>query len=98
MNQVVREGLFKKSKEKTPKLKETLITKSENRPLAEYKETLYTGNPKLKQEVYAFSNQKIWRDIQTIEKNIDNIHITTARKPSNELDRVVDRLIEKKKK
>jgi hypothetical protein len=98
MNQVVREGLFNKLKEKTPKSKKTLITKSENRPLAEYKETLYTGSPKSKQEAYAFSNQRTWRDIQTIEKNIDNIHITNARKPLNELDKVVDRLIEKKKK
>jgi len=95
---VVRERIIGKFKDKTQRTKESFITKTENKPLAEYKETLCSESPKSKTEVYAFSNHRIWRDIQSIEKNIDNIHITNARKSSNELDKVVDRLIEKKKK
>jgi hypothetical protein len=95
---VVKGRLFNKSKEKIPKSEEKTLKKIENKPLTEYKETLYSGSPKSKKEAYAFSNQSMWRDIQAIEKNIDSIHITNAKKPTNELDRVVDMLIAKKKK
>jgi len=95
---MVRGRLFGKSKEKNLESTELSITKTENKPLAEYKETFYTDTPKSKKEAYAFSNQRIWRDVQAIEKNIDIIHITRAKKPTNELDRVVDRIIAKKKK
>jgi hypothetical protein len=94
---VVKGKLFSKSKE-IPEPEEIKLTKLEYKPLAEYKETLYSGTPKSKKEAYAFSNQRMWRDIQSIEKNIDSIHITNAKKPTNELDKVVDRLIAKKKK
>jgi hypothetical protein len=95
---MVRGRLFSKSKKENIESKYTTINDIEKKPLAEYKETLYTGAPKCKKEAYAFSNQRIWRDVQTIEKNIDIIHITRAKKPVNDLDRVVDRIIAKKKK
>ena len=95
---MVKGKLFSKSKERIPEFKDIKLTKTEHEPLAEYKETLYSGAPKSKKEAYAFSNQSMWKDIQAIEKNIDSIHITNAKKPTNELDRIVDILIAKKKK
>ena len=95
---MVKKRLLNKFKEKTTESKEKLITKTEDKPLTEYKEILYSSNSKSKKEAYAFSDQRMWRDIQAIEKNVDNIHINLAKKPSSELERIVDRLIEKKKK
>ena len=95
---MVRGRLISKLKKETNESKYITINKKEKKPLAEYKETLYTGTPRSRKEAYAFSNQRIWRDVPAIEKNIDIIHITRAKKPSNELDRVVDRIISKKKK
>ena len=95
---MVKWRVFSKSKEKIPDIKEISITKTDEKPLAEYKETLYTDYPKSKKQAYAFSNQTAWRDVQAIEKNIDTIHITNAKKPTNELDKIVDRIIAKKKK
>jgi len=95
---MVRGRLLGKSKKETIESKYTTIDNIEKKPLAEYKETLYTGAPRSKKEAYAFSDQRIWRDVQAIEKNIDVIHITKANKSTNELDRVVDRIIAKKKK
>lgn len=95
---MVKEKLFNRFKKIDPENKEIMKTKTQDVPLAEYKETLYTSDTKSKKQAYAFSNQIIWRDIQKIEKNVDMIHITSAKKPSNELDKVIDRLIAKKKK
>jgi len=95
---MVRGRLISKSKKKIIESKYTAKNDEEKKPLAEYKETFHTGVPASKKEAYAFSNQRIWRDVQTIEKNVDIIHITRAKKPTNELDRVVDRIIAKKKK
>ncbi len=95
---MVKWRVFSKSKKEIPNTKELIITKNEDKPLTEYKETLYTDYPKSKKQAYAFSNQASWRDVQAIEKNIDTIHITNAKKPTNELDKIVDRIIAKKKK
>jgi predicted HAD superfamily phosphohydrolase YqeG len=95
---VVKWRVFRKSKKEIPNSKELIITKNDDKPLTEYKETLYTDYPKSKKQAYAFSNQTSWRDVQAIEKNIDIIHITNAEKPTNELDKIVDRIIAKKKK
>ncbi|MDH7506460.1 MAG: hypothetical protein QHH15_01560 [Candidatus Thermoplasmatota archaeon] len=95
---MVKEKLFSKFKKKVPEPKEMLKTKTQSEPLAEYNDILYTANHKSKKQSYAFSDQMLWRDIHAIEKSIDTIHITSVKKPSNELDKIVDRLIEKKKK
>lgn len=94
----MRGRVLNKLKEKIPESNERIIEKMENRPIAEYKETLYTDSYKPKKETYAFSNQTMWRNVQAIEKNVDTIHITNASKPSNDLDKIVDRIIAKKKK
>ena len=95
---MVKRRVLSKLKEKAPESNEELLVKTENKPLVEYKETLYSDNAKPKKEEHSYSNQIIYRDIYSIEKNVDNIHIASAKKPSNELDRVVDRLLAKKKK
>jgi hypothetical protein len=95
---VVKGRVLNKLKKKIPESNEKIIEKIENRPITEYKETLYTDSYKPKKETYAFSNQSMWRNIQAIEKNVDTIHITNATKPSNDLDKIVDRIIAKKKK
>jgi len=79
------------NKEKTIEEQET-----GEKPLAEYKETLHTGS-KSKKTSNTVPNQAVWRDVNAIEDKVDNLHITRAKKPVTELDRKVDRLVEKRK-
>jgi len=70
-------------------------------PIAEYRETLETGTTKSKTTAVKTttpSEQRIWRDVDSIEENIDNLHIQKAKKPVTELDKKVDGIIEKRKK
>jgi len=74
--------------------------KSGDKPLAEYSETLETVSTSKKKTVKntpAPSDQRIWRDVNTIEEKVDNLHISRAQKPVTEIDKRVDKLIEKKK-
>ena len=64
--------------------------------LAEHHETLKTGVATSKKS--KTEDQSVWRDVNTIEEKIDNLHITRAKKPVNELDKTVDRVLEKQKK
>ena len=60
----------------------------------EYRDTLYSGTSTSKQEsTYSTSEQRHWRDLESIEKNIDNLHITKARKPHTDVEKSVDTLI-----
>jgi hypothetical protein len=101
-------NLFKKSKSEneinaTEETKETITVKQEpeqdDKPLAEYTETLYTGtNSSKKTSSEGSSNeQRYWRDVDSIEKKVDKIHITQAQKPKTSVDKTVDLLIEKNK-
>ena len=70
-------------------------------PIAEYRETLETGKTTSKtttKKTTVPSKQRIWRDVDSIEGNIDNLHIKKAKKPVTELDKKVDGIIEKRKK
>ena len=70
-------------------------------PIAEYHETLQTGTTTSKTTTVKTttpSEQRIWRDVDAIEENIDNIHMQKAKKPVTELDKKVDGIIEKRKK
>ncbi len=72
---------------------------SKDEPLVEYSETLETGKPtSQKSGTTTTSDQRVWRDVKGIEGTVDNLHITRAQKPVTELDKKVDKLIEKKKK
>jgi hypothetical protein len=70
--------------------------KTEKKPLAEYKETLHSENPRSKSRTQTISDQRVWRDVKSIESNIDHIHVSS--RPVTELDRTVDRLIAKIKR
>jgi hypothetical protein len=68
-------------------------------PLDEYHETLETDVPSSKKaETAKSSDQRVWRDVRGIEEKVDNLHITRAQKPVDELDKTVDKLISKRKK
>jgi hypothetical protein len=77
---------------------ETVQT-SGNEPLAEYNETLFTGTSKTSKgkTSQTSTDQRIWRNVSDIERKVDNLHVTKARKPVTELDRTVDKIIEKSK-
>ena len=86
--------MFNKSKPK-----EETIQAPENKPLVEHRETLYTSSPSSKKAgTTTSSDQRIWRDVKTIEENIDTIHVSKSGESSPDLDKTVDRLIAKKKK
>ena len=70
------------------------LEETEEKPLAEYHETLQSGKPRQKkfQESYD-SDQRIWRDVSLIEDKIDKLHKTRAEKPITEIDKKVDKLI-----
>jgi len=64
--------------------------------LAEYKETLYTSShASKKQKRHVLSDQRIWRDMDSIEKNIDSLEVKKTVKPVVELDKKVDRILTK---
>ena len=74
--------LFGKPKEKEEeKIQEDKVEESqgtdEDKPLAEYNETIYsTGSSKKKKEpVNSSSDQRVWRDVDSIEKKVDNIDL-----------------------
>jgi hypothetical protein len=102
--------LFGKSKEKEDEEIEQepseedkpLEEESEDKPLAEYSETLHTGKPTSKKgstsENISASDQRIWRDVESIEHKVDDLHKTKAKKPVTEVDKTVDKLIEKRKR
>ncbi len=85
--------------EEVTEIEEGLETEeeTEDKPLAEYHETLQTGKARSKkysisQEPYE-SDQRIWRDISLIEEKVDKLHKTRAEKPITEIDKKVDKLI-----
>ena len=70
---------------------------NEQKPLAEYHETLQTGKPRLKKyeitkDPYE-SDQRIWRDVSLIEEKVDDLHKIRAEKPITEIDKKVDSII-----
>ena len=75
-------------------------SKQDDKPLAEYKETLYinTKSSKKTSMTNSSQNQIYWRDVDSIEKKIDNIHKNRAKKPTSEIDKTVDKIIQKPKK
>lgn len=70
----------------------------ENKPHAEHRETLYTGVSASKRAgTTTSSDQRVWRNVDAIEKEVDDIHITKS-KSSSDVDKTVDKLITKRKK
>lgn len=99
-------NIFSKNKkdEKTEEIKEetqeSYEENSEEKPLATYKKTLYSeeSRPKNQGSIETdVSDQHIWRDVDSIEKNVDNLHIKKGGEPSSEVDKKVDEIIKKTK-
>jgi hypothetical protein len=75
----------------------------EKEPLVEYHETLKSGvttseKSKSKKDRKKQTDQRIWRDVNSIEEKVDNLHITRAKEPVSEIDKTVDKIISKGKK
>jgi len=93
-------NLFGKSKQKDENMQVESEHKSEKPNLAEYKETLY-GADSTKKELAKkkeSGDQRIWRDVKSIEKNVDNLDKGKIQKPSHKLDETVDRILFKRKR
>lgn len=101
--------IFNKSKSKVDKIPEPETTETsesdkpvenkentDNQPIAEYHDTVYTEEYRAKKRKEAVNNQQVWRNVDAIEKKVDILHITRAQKPVSELDKKVDKLIEKR--
>jgi len=80
--------------------KEETIKDQADRPLAEYRETLNTSRKATKKtssKKSSDADQRLWRDVDSIEEDVDTLHIKKAKKPVTEVDKKVDKLIEKNK-
>ena len=92
--------IFGKTKQKEDESQQTEEqTSIESKKLEEsetekYSETLYTSKSTAKKT----SDQMVWRDVEAIEEKVDDLHIIKAQKPVTELDKTVDRLLQKRKK
>jgi len=72
--------------------------------LVEHSETLYAvgsaskKSSSTKRTNPSSSDQRIWRDVNAIEENVDDIEKGKAKTPESELDKTVDKLLAKRKK
>ena len=73
-------------------------TVEEDKPLAEYKETLETGKATTIKTTNTDTDQRVWRDVNKIEKDVDTINTKKAKKSSTDVGRTVDELIKKRQK
>ena len=70
----------------------------EEKILAEHKETLYSSSHAAKRgKKHVLSDQRIWRDMGSIEKNIDCLEVKKVVKPVAELEKKVDKIISRSK-
>jgi len=82
----------------------TEIIEPEKPVLAEQSETLYAvgsaskKSPSTERTNTRSSDQRVWRDVNAIEENVDNIEKGKAKTPVSELDKTVDKLLSKRKK
>lgn len=83
-------------------LEEKSTEEQTDQPLAEYHETLHTNKKTSTSKTISHTSsnvdQRVWRDVDSIETNVDTIHIKKAQKPVTEVDKKVDKLISKHKK
>jgi len=94
INQATEEMNSKASEEKSTE-------EQTDQPIAEYHETLHTSkkasNSKTISHTSSNVDQRVWRDVDSIETNVDTINIKKAQKSVTEVDKKVDQLIEKNK-
>jgi len=95
--------IFGKPKEEkepeTTQEPEEVVNEPEDKPIAEYRETLETGKATSKTSIGSgtTADQRLWRDVDTIEDDIDTLGTKKSEKPISNLDEKVDKLIEKNK-
>jgi len=88
---------------------EAILSETEQEPedskMIEYHETLYSKDSKSKKHSkfqQAYSDQRIWRDVNAIEENIDGLDKSKFKSPTSQLDddvnKTVDKLLSKKKR
>jgi len=88
---------------------ETVLLETDQDPedskMIEYHETLYSKDSKSKKHSkfqQAYSNQRIWRDLNAIEGNIDGLDKSKLESSTSQLDddinKAVDKLLSKKKR
>jgi hypothetical protein len=83
-------------KEEQEEIIETEVIHEDDEPLVEYHETLESDEYIAEKEKSSKSSpQRIWRDVDSIEKNVDSLHIRKATKPHTEVEKTVDKLIDK---
>jgi len=81
-----------------------LNKKSEGSSLAEHHETLYEGrkttikDKSILSSEKTSSNQRIWRNVDSIENNVDKLTSKQSEKKVTQLDKTVDKLITKGRK
>ncbi len=68
---------------------------TQDKPLAEYHETVEASTD---EEIKEMKSKKKWRNVESIEKKVDTLHIVSAGKTGSEVDKTVDKLIKKNKK
>ncbi len=102
--------LFGRSKSISEEIEceDPILSETEQEPvdstMIEYHETLYSTDSKLKKHSkfqQAYANQRIWRDVNSIEGNIDGLGKNKVEPSTSKLDddinKTVDKLIEKRK-
>lgn len=98
--------IFSKNKEKIEETvepeetqtDETVVEETEEQKEVAYSETLHTSSSSSKKKKDLPAEQRSWRNVEEIEKNVDNLHIRRAQRPVTDLDRTVERVLEKRKK
>ncbi len=105
---MVKWDLLEKFKIKTePKIKETTKPEANQEPekiKLEYHETLFSGKTSTRKESSHLeknkinSKQRIWRNLNIIEENINGLNRSKANTGSSDLDGKIDRLLASKQK
>jgi len=85
------------SESKIDKSKEQNL-REEEEILAQYTETLYSGSQSaVKGKKQILTDQRIWRDMKSIERNIDTMEVKKVVKPVERLEQKVDTIISRRR-
>ena len=94
---MAKKKLIRKHEEKnTECYDESSEVEGDREVIAEYEEILYTNFPARGSS--DTGDQRIWRDVDSIEKNIDKIDVGKSAVSDKSLDDTVDKILEKSKK
>lgn len=75
-------------------------SETDDETLTSYHDSLETQKP-VKQKKHAtresYKDQNIWRDVESIEEKVDNLHVDRAVRKRSDLDKKVDGILKRKK-